>query len=174
MPGFFHGVHVSNPLELIVFLVLWIVLCECVHVLVTLGRREPLIGWAVSPFGVTLMALREPSLFYLWLEVLCPALVSGGILWVGLFTSISPLILPDYWLLHLFVLVVGIVLTSATHVSNAVRDMRYPLWGEARVLRTIQLLRTSCARIHFTPFGQTYVRKHFDSNPTELLQVLSL
>jgi hypothetical protein len=173
MPGFSHGVHINSPLGLVVFLVLWIVLCECAHILVALGRREPLIGWAISPFGVTLMVLREPSLLYIWLDVFCPAVVSGGVLYIGLYTPLSPLTLPDFWLVRLSLLVIGVVVTSVSHLTNALHDLRYPLWGEARILRTVQLLRLSCARIHFTAFGLSYLRKHFGANPTELLQVLS-
>jgi hypothetical protein len=174
MPDLFGGVRVNSPLGLIVFLVFWIVLCECVHVLITLGRRVPVIGWGVSPFGITLMTLCEPSLLFIWLDVLCPALVSGGLLWIGLFTSLSPVTIPERWPIKLFVLVVGICITSCSNLYHALHDMRHPLWGEARVLRTMQLLRTSYTRIHFTAFGQSYLRKHFDVNPTELLQVLSL
>ena len=57
-----------------VFLVLWIVLCECARIFVLLLRREPLLGWAVGPFGVTLMVLHEPSLLYIWLDVSVPPL----------------------------------------------------------------------------------------------------
>jgi hypothetical protein len=41
-----------NFLGLVVLLVLWLVLFECAHVLTTLLRRRPLIGWAIGPFGV--------------------------------------------------------------------------------------------------------------------------
>jgi hypothetical protein len=174
MPGLFSGVRVSNPLGLIAFVVLWIVLCECVRVCVTLGRREPLIGWGVGPLGITLMTLRKPSLFFIWLDVLCPAAVSSIVLWFGLFATMSPFSLPVRWPLKICVLLLGVCLTSWSNLYLALRDMRYPLWGEARVLRTMQLLRTSCTRIHFTAFGQSYLRKQFDVNPTELLQVLSL
>jgi hypothetical protein len=56
---------------------------------------------------------------------------------------------------------------------NALRDLRYPLWGEARILCSLQFLRASWASIHFTPFGLSYLRDHFGSSPSELLQVFS-
>jgi len=174
MPGLFNSIHVNNVLSVVVFLVLWVVLCECAHIFVMLLRREPLLGWAVGPFGVTLMVLHEPSLFYIWLDVLCPALVSGSVLYVGLFTSLSPMVIPDYPLLKLVVLTCGLFVTSSSNLISALRDVHYPLWGEARVLRTIQILQSTWARIHFTSFGHSYVRSHFGSNPAELLQALSL
>lgn len=174
MPGLFNSIHVSNVLGLVVFLLLWIVLCECAHVFVMLLRHEPVLGWAVGPFGVTLMVLREPSLLYIWLDVFFPALVSGSVLYVGLFTPLSPMMIPDHPLIKLVVLACGLLVTSSSNLINALRDVHYPLWGEARVLRTIQVLQSTWARIHFTSFGHSYVRSHFGSNPAELLQALSL
>jgi hypothetical protein len=159
-----------NFLGLVVLLVLWLTLFECAHILTTLLRRGPLIGWAISPFGVTLMCLHEPSLFYLWLNVLCPAFVSGSVLYLGLFTSLSPLALPRGPLVEILVITAGVLFTSTTDFLNALRDMRHPLWGEARILRNIQNLRATWARIYFTPFGYSYVRDRFGANPTELLQ----
>ncbi len=170
MPGIFASIHVNNFLGVIFFLILWFVLYECTHLLVMVLRREPLIGWAVGPLGVTVMFLHEPSFLYIWLDVLCPALVSGGILYLGLFTSLSPVVLPENVLFKVLVIICGVLVTSTLDLVNALRDLRHPLWGEARVLRTIQLLRATWARIHFTPFGHSYLLDHFGAHPTELLQ----
>ena len=166
------GVHVSNLWGLVVFLLLWIVLVECAHVLVALLRHGPLIGWAVSPYGVTVMFLHEPSILHIWLNVLFPALVSGVVVYIGLFTSFTVVTLPHILLVEIPTVVAGVLLTSTADFVNALRDVRYPLWGEARFLRSIQSLRASWASIHFTPFGLSYLRDHFGANPTDLLQAL--
>src|ERR1051326_8077187 len=127
-----------NFLGLVVLLVLWFILFEFAHVLTTLLRRGPLVGWAIGPFGVTLLCLHEPSLLYIWLDVLCPAFVSGSVLYFGLFTSLSPLVLPRGPLVQILVITCGVLFTSTTDFLNALRDMRHPLWGEARVLLNIQ------------------------------------
>jgi hypothetical protein len=168
------GIHVTNIIGLIGFLVLWIVLFECAHMLVSLLRHDPLIGWAIGPLGVTTLFLREPSPFFILLNVLFPALVSGVVLYVGLFTSLpSALVLPHYLLVEVIVVAVGILLTSTGDIVNALRDLRYPLWGEARILCSLQFLRASWASIHFTPFGLSYLRDHFGSSPSELLRAFS-
>jgi len=172
MPAILSGIHVTNLLNLVVFLVLWMILFECAHVLVTLLRHGPLIAWAVSPWGVTVMFLQEPSTLYIWLNVLFPALVSGFVVYIGFFTSLGPVAVPHYPLIEGIVIAVGVLLTSTVDFVNALRDVRYPLWGEARILRSIQLLRASWASFHFTPFGLSYLRDHFGSNPTDLLQVM--
>ncbi len=171
MSGFIASMHIFNPVGLVVLLILWIVLFKCTHVLLPLLRHDPLIGWAVGPLGVSVMSLREPSLLYIWLDVLFPACVSGGVLYLGLFTPLAPLSLSHHPLVQIFTIACGILLTSTLDVANAFRDVRHPLWGEARILRTILLLRVTWTKIHFTSFGHTYLNDHFGFSPTDLLQV---
>lgn len=171
MPGT-TSIHVFNFWGLVGFLLLWIVLVECAHVLVTLLRHGPRIGWAVGPWGVTVMYLHEPSMLYIWLNVLVPACVSGMVVYFGLFTSFKFVPISHLPLVETLVVAVGVLLSSTVDFVNALRDMRYPLWGEARILRSIQYLRASWASIHFTPFGLTYLRDHFGANATDLLQAL--
>jgi uncharacterized membrane protein YdcZ (DUF606 family) len=172
MPEALTHVRVTNVPGLLILLVLWIVFFQCTHLLVMLLRREPLIGWAVGPLGVSIVFLHEPSTVFIWLEVVCPALVSGGTLYFGLFTRLSPVMLPSHPLVEILIIAVGVLLTSTKDIMGALRDLRHPLWGEARLLRKIQTLRASWARIHFTPFGYSYLYDHFRSSPTDLLQAL--
>jgi hypothetical protein len=165
------SVHITNILGLIGFLVLWIILFESAHMLVSLLRHDPLIGWAIGPLGVTTLFLREPSIFYILLNAFFPALVSGAVLYLGLFTDVpAPIALPRSPLIEIVVVAAGVLITSTGDAVNAMRDLRYPLWGEARILRSIQFLRASWATIHFTPFGLSYLRDTFGSTPTDLLQ----
>ncbi|HLX41033.1 MAG TPA: hypothetical protein VKR42_10905 [Ktedonobacteraceae bacterium] len=164
--------HPTNLLGLVGFLVVWIVLFECAHLLIMLLRNGPLIAWAISPLGVTVMFLREPSMPYIWLNVFFPALISGSVVYFGLFSSLAPITLPHTFLIEIPVVVIGILLSSTIDFVLALRDTRYPLWGEARILRSIQYLRASWASIHFTSFGLTYLRDHFGSSPSDLLQAL--
>jgi hypothetical protein len=172
MPNMIANVHIYTVLEFLLLVILWLVTCECAHVGVRLLRREPLIGWAVGPLGVTVMFLHEPSLLYVCLDVLCPAIVSGSFLYIGLYTGISPVIFTQDSPVPVVIVCSAVVIMSLTIFMRVWQDARYPLWGEARVLRTIQKLRGSWARIHFTPFGYSYLLDHFGSNPTDLLQAL--
>lgn len=172
MPGILTSIHITNLLGLGLLLVLWFVLFKGMHLVIMLLRHEPLIGWAIGPLGITVMFLHEPSTLYIWLNVLFPALLSGGVLYVGLFTSLSPISLPHEPLFIATIILCGVLISSTGDVLNALRDVRHPLWGEARILRSMQILRGSWAKIHFTPFGHSYLNDHFGSNPTELLQAL--
>lgn len=165
--------HITNLFGLVGFVVLWLGLVEGARILVNALRNDPLLGWAVGPLGVSALFLSEPSVRFLLISLIFPAFVSSGTLYLGLFSSLpSPLVLPHNLLFTIFTLVVGILITGVADWISALRDLRYPLWGEARVLRRIQALHTSWASIHFTPFGRSYLREHFGTNPTELLQAL--
>ncbi len=174
MPGTVTGnIHITNFFGLLGFVILWLGLVECTKFLLKAFRNDPLIGWAVGPLGISTLFLCEPSARFILFSALFPTLISGGILYLGLFTGLpSPLLLPHSLLVTVTVLILGILVTSLGDWINALRDLRYPLWGEARILRNIQSLRASWASIHFTPFGLSYLREHFGSNPTELLRAL--
>lgn len=173
MPGTIASLSVTSIPGLVGFVLVWIVLVWCARMLVRVLRNEPLIGWAIGPLGVFTLYLSEPSPLFILFNAIFPAVVSACVLYIGLFTSFpSPIVLPHTPLVEILVIVVGVLLTSMGDFVDALRDLRYPLWGEARILRSIQLLRASWTTIHFTPFGLSYLRDHFDSNPTDLLQAL--
>jgi hypothetical protein len=165
------SIHVTSVPRLVGFVVLWIILFECARLLVTVLRNDPLIGWAIGPLGVSTLFLSEPSPVFILFNALFPALVSGCVLYFGLFTALpGPIALPQNPFVEALVITAGVLLTSTGDFLDARRDLRYPLWGEARILRSIQFLHASRATIHFTAFGLSYLREHFGSNPTELLQ----
>lgn len=166
-------IHVTNFLGFVGFLLLWLSFVECTRWLIKALRHDPLIGWSIGPFGVSTLFLYEPSTRTILLNAFVPACVSGCLLYLGLFTAFpSPLVLPHTLPIIVLALVLGVAITSLGDCLHALRDLRYPLWGEARILWNIQALRAGCASIHFTTFGRSYLREHFGSNPSELLQVL--
>jgi len=172
MPGILQSVRVINIPGFILLLLLWIVLFKGTRLLVMLLRHDPLVGWAIGPLGVTIMFVHEPSAMFIWLGMLCPAIVSGSVLYIGLFTSFSPVVLSHNPAVQVVVIGGGILLTIIGDIVNILQDLRHPLWGEARILRSMQWLRATWAKIHFTPFGYSYLSDHFGSSPPDLLQTL--
>lgn len=162
--------QVVYPLGAVLLVVFWIISFRLAHLLVLLLRREPVIGWAIGPLGVSFMVLHKPSVFFTWLNALVPALVSGSVLYIGFFTPLSPFIVPHHPLFIGLVVCCGVLVSSTSDVVLALRDLLYPLWGEARILRNIQILRSTWASIHFTPYGHSYVNDHFGSSPADLLK----
>lgn len=171
MAAMHSGIEVTNIGGLIAFLVLWPILVVCSRLLISSLRNDPLICWAIGPLGFSTIYLGEPSSTAIILGAIVPAIVSGFILYFSLFSALpSPLTLPHRLLVEIPVIAGGMILTSAFDIMSAMRDLRHPLWGEARVLRTIQFLRASWASIHFTAFGINFLRDHFDITPSDLLQ----
>jgi len=165
------SLYVTSIPRLVAYVFIWIILVECARILVKVYRNDPLVGWAVGPLGVSTLYLSEPSPVFILFNALFPAMVSAFVLYVELFTALpSPLSLPHNPIFEILVITIGVVITSTLDFFDAMRDLRYPLWGEARILRNLQLLRASWASIHFTPFGLSYLHEHFGSNPTDLLQ----
>lgn len=166
-------IHITNFFGLLGFVILWLGLVEGSKILLNSLRNQPLIGWAVGPLGVSMLFLYEPSARFLLLNAFFPALLSGGFLYFGLFSSLpSPLALPHNILAIILVVTTGVLITNLGDWLATLRDLRYPLWGEARILQNIQYLRARWASIHFTAFGLSYLREHFASNPSDLLQAL--
>src|SRR5437660_2950853 len=123
MPGIHSSVHVNNVLGLIGFIVLWLALVECTKVLIALLKNDPLVGWAIGPLGVTPLVLCEPTTFFILFNALFPAILSGCILFFGLFSVLpSPLSLPHRPLVEILVIVIGVFFTSASNIINALRD----------------------------------------------------
>lgn len=172
MPTILSTIRVNSLLGLIILLLVWLVLFNVAHLFVFLLRRERLIGWAIGPLGLTFVALHEPSTLIIWLDVLVPALVSICVLYVGLFTTLSPVMFPHHPLFEVLLLLASVLITSTGDLMRALRDLCYPLGGEIGILQNIHLLRATAARIHFTPFGQSYLVDRFGSPPSELLKVL--
>ena len=174
MPGAIASLYVTSIPRLVAYVLIWIILVGCTRILVRVYRNDPLVGWAVGPLGVSTLYLSEPSTVFILFNALFPAIVSALVLYLGLFSALpSPLSLPKNPLVEILVITFGVLITSTMDFLDAIRDLRYPLWGEARILRNIQLLSASWASIHFTQFGLCYLHEHFGSNPTDLLQSFS-
>ncbi len=173
MPDTIASIHVTSVPRLVGFVVLWIILFGCARMLGAVLRNDPLVCWAIGPLGVSTLFLSEPSPVFILFNALFPAVVSGSVLYFGLFTSLlGPIALSHNLFFEALVIAAGVLLTSTVDFLDALRDLRYPLWGEARILRSLQILHASKAAIHLSAFGLSYLREHFGSNPTELLQAL--
>jgi hypothetical protein len=174
MAGTLASIFVKSIPVLVAYVLLWIILVECARTLVRVLRNDPLVGWAVGPMGISTLYLSEPSPVFILSSALFPAIVSAFVLYIGLFTSLpNPIAVPRNLLVEISVIILGVLLTSTWDFLDALRDLRYPLWGEARILRSIQLMCASWATIHFTSFGLSYLHEHFGSNPADLLQSFS-
>jgi hypothetical protein len=63
-----------------------------------------------------------------------------------------------------------VALLTVWRILGLLRERRFPLWGEARVLATIQRTRATGALIFFTTLGKTFLRERFGATPGEFLR----
>src|SRR5438552_11304677 len=119
-----HSLHGINVPGLVLLLFLWILFFKGAYLLVMLFRRDPLVGWAIGPLGITIMFAHEPSILFIWLSLICPAIVSGSVLYVGLFTAISPVPLSHNLVVQVVVVACGVLVSIMGYIFNVFQDMR--------------------------------------------------
>ncbi len=164
-----------HALQLVWSFALWIGLHEAIYLLLGMLRRRILLCWSVGPLGIATTYEREPGWRFLLAQLLAPAVLAALFLRAMLFQPVTPPILnlPNGVLAQLAVVLLSLVITSGFRAALLVRDWRYPLWGEARLLRSIAWCQATGAIIIFTAFGRAFLRERFQVTPREFLQTVS-
>ncbi len=161
-------------LQLFWLLVLWIALHEAAYLLLGLARRRIMLCWSIGPLGIATTYVREPGRAFLLTQLLAPAALAALFLRFVLFQVRPPPILhlPDGALAQALTILLSLMLTSGIRAIMLARDWCYPIWGEARLLRTVSWCRATCAAIYFTAFGRAFLRERFQVTPREFLQTI--
>lgn len=138
---------------------------------VLLLPRRSLIGWSVGPFGIVSIALGKPSRRVWLAQFVAPVLVLAGLSYADLYLAhpwaISGLDQrPAARAVTTLVALVGGGLLQALRFLG---EMRFPLWGDARVLATVQRSRALGGVVLFTARGRAYLRERFGATPREFL-----
>lgn len=165
----------AHAIQLCWSLVLWIGLHETTYLLLGMLGRRTLLCWSIGPLGITTTYLREPSRFFLLLQLLAPGALAALFLRFTLFQAMPPAILhlPESALAQLGVIALSLLLTSGIRAARLVYDWRFPIWGEARLLRSVAWSRAVGAAIIFTAVGRAFLRERFQVTPREFLQTVS-
>jgi hypothetical protein len=156
-------------------LVLQVIVCLAVYQiacwLMLLLPRRSLIGWSVGPLGIRAIALGKPARHVLVAQFLAPVLVLAGISYADLYID-HPWALGGLdhrpaarALTTLAALVVGVLLQALRFMG----DLRFPIWGDARVLATVQRSRALGGVVLFTARGRAYLSERFGATPREFL-----
>ncbi len=163
-----------NPGSLVSAVVAWFIVYHLVYWLTALARDPSLVAWSLGPFGITVVALREPPA---WLRLLQLALAGLGL---------AALVYSSLYLVHPAP-IVGLHATGADQALTVLvpvaaftlarlllilRERRFPLWGEARVMAAVQRSRATGAIVFFTRGGRTYLRDRFGATPHEFLRMV--
>jgi hypothetical protein len=139
--------------------------------IVLLLPRRSLIGWSVGPFGIAAIALGKPSRRVLVTQFVAPVLAVAGV-------SYADLYLAHPWALagvdqrpvaRALTTLAALAVGAALQVLRLAGDLRFPIWGDARVLATVQRSRALGGIILFTARGRAYLRERFGATPREFL-----
>lgn len=162
-----------HALQLFWFLILWIMLHEAAYLLLGLMQRRLLICWSIGPLGIATTYVRDPGRGFLLAQLLIPAALAALFLHFLLFQQTPPVLhLPNGALAQLLAVLISLGLTSGIRAVLLARDWRYPIWGEARLLRSVSWCRATGAVIYFTAFGRAFLRERFQVTPREFLQTV--
>ena len=163
-----------NTAYLIGAALIWLLVYHIVYAVIAIARDPSLICWGVGPFGFTVIGMRRPSLG----QALSRLFISGAALGIVAFISLFvaqpapisglPRLLPD----RLGLIGALVALATILRVVGSLRDWRFPLWGEARVLASVQRSIATGAILFFTPLGRTFLRDRFGATPNEFLQTI--
>lgn len=147
--------------------------------LVAMMRRDALVCWTVGPLGITAVYLREPPRGLLVAQVWVPALLVACASYMGL-SLVHPLPLvpvplavqDPQMLTRLGTVALVVLAVGGVQCLRLLADRRCPLWGDARVLVSVQRSRALGALVHFTPVGRAFLRERFGITPSELLHLV--
>ena len=125
-----------HTLYLAATILLWIAVYYAAYWLVALARDPALVCMSVGPLGVSVISLREPPRGRLLAQLTCAAVAVAGAAYVSLFLVVPPPIggLDRSLSARLVAVCIPVLAISATRLLSILRDRRYPLWGEARML----------------------------------------
>jgi hypothetical protein len=166
-------VHV-DALQLVWVVLTWIVLYQAARVALVIAHRESLVCWSVGPLGISAVYLRRPPAAWMAAQVGLPALVVGCAGYVGLFV-LHPIPIGGLDLRPAARLGAAALVGLAAAALAGVRllgDVRFPLWGEARVLAHVQRSRALGGLVLFTRAGRTFLRERYGATPREFLRAV--
>jgi hypothetical protein len=139
--------------------------------MVALLPRRSLIGWSVGLFGIGAIALGKPSRRVLLAQFLAPVLVLAGVSYADLYLAHHGVLsgLDQRPITRAITTLVALVVGALLQALRFLGEMRFPIWGDARVLATVQRSRALGGVVLFTARGRAYLRERFGATPREFL-----
>lgn len=167
------AIHVQ-PFYFSSVVILWLIVYHIAFRAMAIARDPSVVCWSVGPFGVSTVSLQGPPLRRHFAQLGVSALALATTAYANLFV-IEPA--PISGLQHslvtqVFTVAVPVVALTGTHLLGILRELRFPLWGDARVLTGVQRSLAMGARVYFTSAGRTYLSERFGATPHEFLRMV--
>ncbi len=153
----------------------WLAAFQISFWLAALAYRRTLICWSVGPLGITAVYLRRPPRGVVVVQVTVPIVVFACASFIGLYLVQPAPIggLSQRPLVRVGTTLVALLAAAALQALRFLGDLRFPVWGEARVLACAQRSRALGGIVLFTSLGRTYLRERFGATPREFLLTVS-
>jgi len=163
-----------NPAYLLSVLLVWLVIYHFVYWLTALARDPSLVCWSVGPLGLRVVPLREPSAGQRLLQLFLAGAVLAAVAYTTLFALKPPPIVGLEPTLEGRAIAVLIPVAAFTiyRLAAIFREHRFPLWGEAGVMASVQRSLATGAVVFFTPAGRAFLRDRFGATPTEFRRMV--
>ncbi len=165
------SIHI-NPIYLTVVILAWLAIYHLAYAFIAIARDRSLVCWSIGPLGISAITMREPPARQVITQLLCAALAVAGTTYVSLYLLTPPPIagLRQSVTAQLVVVAIPVALLTVWRMLGLLRERRFPLWGEARVLATIQRTRATGALIFFTAMGKQLPARALRRDPGEFLR----
>jgi hypothetical protein len=163
-----------HAIYLMAVVVTWLVAYHAVYWLTALVRDPSLICWSVGLLGLRVVPLREPSLGQRLTQLLLAGTAVAALAYATLFViQPSPLAgLDQAPSARALAVAIPVVALTLWRLLAILRERRFPLWGEARVMAAVQRSRATGALVVFTPAGRAFLRERFGATPHEFLRMV--
>ena len=164
------NVHI-NPIYLTGVILAWFAVYHLAYALIAIARDRSLVCWSIGPLGISAITLREPPARQVLAQFMFAALAVAGATYASLYLLEPPPIagLRQAVSAQLIAVLIPVALLTLWRLLGILRERRFPLWGEARVLASIQRSRATGALIVFTTLGRAFLRERFGATPGEFL-----
>jgi hypothetical protein len=164
------GSYHVNIVALISLIVVWVVAFQILALLCAQLARGALAAWSLSLFGIVAIYLRKPNTFVRFVQFALPLLGAAvAAYWVA---RVPPRVipsLPNTKISDILVALAATLLLGAPRIIGTLRELRFPLWGEARFIDRVARGQTTIA---FTTLGRAYIRERFGASPEEFLRIV--
>lgn len=167
------GPLLINVLPLLGIVLLWLLTSQSISVVLAQLAGRSLIAWNVGLFGISAIYLNKPRAIQRFAHLLLPPVAGAeAIYWVMGAEGLPVLGLPSsidarLWLAIMLTLGLGF-----PRIVGALRELRFPLWGEARMLDRVARYPSIGGNIYFTAVGRAYIRDRFGASPEEFIRII--
>jgi hypothetical protein len=170
---------VANPLTLQILpllslVLVWVISAQVALMLLAPLQRRSYVAWSLGLLGFVPITSSKPSAFVRFLVLILPLALSAlaGYEALMLMRGLPIKGLSDTLATRLWIASVGAVVLDLPRLAGAIREVRFPLWGEARVLDRVARSVALGNAIHFTAAGRVYISERFGATPEEFLRIV--